>query len=76
MTSPSRPSRPPTKRARPAPRAGRVSFPPSAPASRAAEEAAAEVLGPWADRLPPDQLPVLRDALARLATPGRLRPTW
>lgn len=44
--------------------------------TRAAEEAATDVLLPWADALGPERLAALRGDLARLATPGRLRPTW
>jgi DNA-binding MarR family transcriptional regulator len=44
--------------------------------TRAADEAAAEVLRPWADALGPQRLAALRADLARIATPGRLRPLW
>ena len=44
--------------------------------TRAADEAAAEALRPWAEALGPDRLAGLRADLSRLATPGRLRPTW
>ncbi|WP_244876617.1 MarR family winged helix-turn-helix transcriptional regulator [Winogradskya consettensis] len=44
--------------------------------TRAAEEAATEVLEPWAARLGPQRLAALRADLTGLATPGRLRPTW
>jgi DNA-binding MarR family transcriptional regulator len=44
--------------------------------TRAADEAATEVLRPWADTLGPDRLATLRADLSRIATPGRLRPTW
>ncbi|GAA2499580.1 MarR family winged helix-turn-helix transcriptional regulator [Winogradskya humida] len=44
--------------------------------TRAAEEAATEVLEPWAARLGPQRLAALRTDLTGLATPGRLRPTW
>lgn len=44
--------------------------------TRAADEAAAEALRPWAEMLGPDRLAALRADLSRLATPGRLRPTW
>lgn len=44
--------------------------------TRAADEAAEESLRPWADALGPDRLTALRADLARLATPGRLRPIW
>ena len=44
--------------------------------TRAADEAAAEVLRPWADALGPHRLAALRADLSRIATPGRLRRTW
>ncbi|AGZ44660.1 MarR family winged helix-turn-helix transcriptional regulator [Actinoplanes friuliensis] len=44
--------------------------------TRAADEAATEVLRPWADTLGPKRLAALRADLSLLATPGRLRPTW
>jgi DNA-binding MarR family transcriptional regulator len=44
--------------------------------TRAAEQAAAQVAGTWAGILGEDRLLALRDDLARLAAPGRLRPTW
>jgi DNA-binding MarR family transcriptional regulator len=44
--------------------------------TRAADEAAAEALRPWADALGPHRLDALRADLSRIATPGRLRPTW
>ena len=44
--------------------------------TRAADEAAAEVLRPWADALGPDRLAALKADLSRIAAPGRLRPTW
>ena len=44
--------------------------------TRAADEAAAEALRPWAEALGPDRLAGLRADLSRLATPGGLRPTW
>jgi DNA-binding MarR family transcriptional regulator len=44
--------------------------------TRAADESAVEVLRPWAEALGPDRLAALRADLSRLATPGRLRPTW
>ena len=44
--------------------------------TRAAEEAAAEVLRPWADRIGADRVRGLRADLALIAAPGRLRPTW
>jgi DNA-binding MarR family transcriptional regulator len=44
--------------------------------TRAADEAAAEVLRPWADALGSQRVAALRADLSRLAVPGRLRPTW
>ncbi|MEV4708559.1 MarR family winged helix-turn-helix transcriptional regulator [Actinoplanes sp. NPDC049316] len=44
--------------------------------TRAADEAAEEVLRPWADEIGPERVAALRADLARLATPGRLRPIW
>ncbi|MEU7909094.1 MarR family transcriptional regulator [Actinoplanes sp. NPDC049118] len=44
--------------------------------TRAADEAATEVLRPWADTLGPQRLAALRADLSRLATPGRVRPLW
>ncbi|MEV6301508.1 MarR family transcriptional regulator [Actinoplanes sp. NPDC051861] len=44
--------------------------------TRAADAAAEQTLRPWADSLAPGQLTALRSALSRLATPGRIRPTW
>ncbi len=44
--------------------------------TRAADEAASEVLLPWADALGPDRLATVRTALSTLAVPGRIRPTW
>lgn len=44
--------------------------------TRAADEAATEVLRPWADALGPDRLAALRADLSRIAAPGRLRPMW
>jgi DNA-binding MarR family transcriptional regulator len=44
--------------------------------TRAADEAAVEVLRPWADALGPDRLAALKADLSRIAAPGRLRPTW
>ena len=44
--------------------------------TRAADEAATEVLRPWAETLGPQRLAALRADLSRLAAPGRLRPTW
>jgi len=44
--------------------------------TRAADEAAIELLRPWADALGPERLAALRGDLARLAAPGRVRPLW
>ena len=44
--------------------------------TRAADEAATELLRPWAEALGPKRLAALRADLAPLATPGRLRPIW
>jgi DNA-binding MarR family transcriptional regulator len=44
--------------------------------TRAADEAAEEILRPWADAVGPRRLAGLRADLARLAAPGRLRPIW
>ncbi|WP_436527554.1 MarR family winged helix-turn-helix transcriptional regulator [Actinoplanes sp. HUAS TT8] len=44
--------------------------------TRAADEAATEVLLPWADALGPAHLATVRSALAHLTVPGRIRPTW
>jgi DNA-binding MarR family transcriptional regulator len=44
--------------------------------TRAADEAAEELLRPWADAIGPRRLATLRADLARLAVPGRLRPIW
>ena len=44
--------------------------------TRAADEAAEEVLRPWADALGSRRLSALRADLSRLAAPGRLRPLW
>lgn len=44
--------------------------------TRAADEAAIEVLLPWADTLTPAELSTIRTALSRLTVPGRIRPTW
>jgi DNA-binding MarR family transcriptional regulator len=44
--------------------------------TRAADEAATDLLRPWADALGPDRLAALRADLSRLAAPGRLRPIW
>ncbi|MEV6636092.1 MarR family transcriptional regulator [Actinoplanes sp. NPDC051470] len=44
--------------------------------TRAADEAAAEILRSWSDRIGDRRLTALRADLATLAVPGRLRPTW
>jgi DNA-binding MarR family transcriptional regulator len=44
--------------------------------TRAADEAATELLRPWANTLGPQRLAALRADLSRLATPGRVRPSW
>jgi len=44
--------------------------------TRAADEAATELLRPWADALGPQRLAALRADLSRIATPGRVRPSW
>ena len=44
--------------------------------TRAATAAADETLRPWAAGLTAAELDALRAALSRLATPGRIRPTW
>ena len=44
--------------------------------TRAAEEAAAETIRPWAALLGEERLRALRDALALIGRPGHLRPTW
>jgi DNA-binding MarR family transcriptional regulator len=44
--------------------------------TRAADEAAAETLRPWAETIGPQRIRALREDLARIAAPGRLRPTW
>lgn len=44
--------------------------------TRAADEAAAEILDSWAARIGERRLTALRADLAKLAVPGRLRPTW
>ncbi|RSM49421.1 MarR family transcriptional regulator [Actinoplanes sp. ATCC 53533] len=44
--------------------------------TRAADEAATELLRPWATTLGPQRLAALRADLSRLATPGRVRPSW
>ncbi|MCQ9183444.1 MarR family transcriptional regulator [Streptomyces sp. IBSBF 2953] len=44
--------------------------------TRAAEEAAAEVVRDWADVLGEDQLGVLRAQLTHIAPDGPIRPVW
>ncbi|MFJ4335486.1 MULTISPECIES: MarR family winged helix-turn-helix transcriptional regulator [unclassified Streptomyces] len=44
--------------------------------TRAAEEAAAEVVGSWADVLGEDGVRVLADGLLRVAPGGPIRPAW
>lgn len=44
--------------------------------TRAAEEAAAEVVGAWADVLGEDGVRALRDGLLRVAPGGPIRPAW
>ncbi|MCV2461175.1 MarR family winged helix-turn-helix transcriptional regulator [Streptomyces sp. ICN988] len=44
--------------------------------TRAAEEAAAEVVGAWADMLGEDGVRALRDGLLRVAPGGPIRPAW
>ncbi|MFF8865454.1 MarR family winged helix-turn-helix transcriptional regulator [Streptomyces sp. NPDC015139] len=44
--------------------------------TRAAEEAAAEVVGRWAELLGEGEVCVLRDRLARIAPYGPIRPSW
>ena len=44
--------------------------------TRAADEAATDLLRPWADALGPERLAALRADLSRIATPGRVRPSW
>ncbi|MFI5491592.1 MarR family winged helix-turn-helix transcriptional regulator [Actinoplanes sp. NPDC051859] len=44
--------------------------------TRAADEASADILRPWADALGPERVAALRHDLARLAVPGRMRPVW
>ncbi len=44
--------------------------------TRAANDAADEVLRPWADDIGPERLAALRTDLAKLSRPGRLRPAW
>ncbi len=42
----------------------------------AAEQAANDVVQRWKAQLPPKQFAVMRDALNKIAVPGRLRPAW
>ncbi|WP_053654653.1 MarR family winged helix-turn-helix transcriptional regulator [Streptomyces sp. MMG1121] len=44
--------------------------------TRAAEEAAAEVVGRWAELLGEGEVRALRDRLARIAPYGPIRPAW
>ena len=44
--------------------------------TRAADEAGAEVIGRWVQVLGADRVTALRDDLARVAPPGRIRPVW
>jgi DNA-binding MarR family transcriptional regulator len=44
--------------------------------TRAAEDAAAEALRPWAEMIGEERLLALRDELLRLAPGGPIRPTW
>ncbi|MGH3736400.1 MAG: MarR family winged helix-turn-helix transcriptional regulator [Micromonosporaceae bacterium] len=44
--------------------------------TRAADAAAADAIQPWVATLGAARVRQLRDDLARLAPPGRLRPTW
>jgi DNA-binding MarR family transcriptional regulator len=44
--------------------------------TRAADEAAEDTLRPWADAIGAHRVEALRSDLSRIATPGRLRPTW
>jgi DNA-binding MarR family transcriptional regulator len=44
--------------------------------TRAADEAAAEILDSWSTLIGERRLTALRADLAKLAVPGRLRPTW
>jgi DNA-binding MarR family transcriptional regulator len=44
--------------------------------TRAADEAAGEVLRPWAEAIGPERVAALRADLVRLGVPGRLRPIW
>ncbi len=44
--------------------------------ARAAEEAAAQVVGGWAELLDEGEVRALRDRLARIAPYGPIRPSW
>jgi DNA-binding MarR family transcriptional regulator len=44
--------------------------------TRAAEEAAADAVRPWADAIGEHRLRALRADLAAIAPAGRIRPTW
>ena len=44
--------------------------------TRAAEQAAAQTVGSWRDRLSTGQFAELQSALPAIAQPGRLRPAW
>ncbi|MFD5715540.1 MarR family winged helix-turn-helix transcriptional regulator [Streptomyces pharetrae] len=44
--------------------------------TRAAEEAAAEVVGEWSELLGEDEVRVLREQLGRIAPHGPVRPVW
>lgn len=44
--------------------------------TRAADAAAADFTARWADTLGPASLAQLRNAIARVVTPGRVRPSW
>lgn len=44
--------------------------------TQAADEALAEILGEWSALIGDRRLTALRADLAKLAVPGRLRPTW
>ncbi|MGW4003450.1 hypothetical protein ACWEGM_16555, partial [Streptomyces nigra] len=49
---------------------------PDAACTRAAEEAAAEVVGAWGEVLGEDGLRALLHALTRIAVRGPVRPSW
>lgn len=44
--------------------------------TRAAQDAAADTVNTWEQRITPDQRAELRVALAAITDPGRLRPSW